>query len=68
MPDRDSVVTGLQIIRMCADFGLETGTGIQNRDILRNIVDWINDALALIEEQGKIVSIWEGESDDERRS
>lgn len=64
MPDRDSVVTGLQIIQMCADFGLETGTGIQNRDILRNIVDWINDALALIEEQGKIVSIWEGESDD----
>lgn len=64
MPDRDSVVTRLLIIRTYADFGLEIGTGIQNRDILRNIVDWINDALALIEEQGKIVSIWEGESDD----
>lgn len=51
MIDRDKVISRLQIIRTWAEVG-KNYNGIQGDDCLRDVVDWIDDALALLKEQG----------------
>lgn len=50
MIDRDKVISRLQIIRTWADVGKKYN-GIQGEDCLRDVVDWIDDALALLKAQ-----------------
>lgn len=50
MIDRDKVISRLQIIRTWAEVG-KNYNGIQGEDCLRDVVDWIDDALALLKEQ-----------------
>lgn len=50
MTDRDKVISRLQIIRTWAEVG-KNYNGIQGDDCLRDVVDWIDDALALLKEQ-----------------
>jgi len=50
MNDRDKVISRLQIIRTWAEVG-KNYDGIQGDGCLRDIVDWIDDALVLLKEQ-----------------
>lgn len=50
MTDRDKVISRLQIIRTWAEVG-KNYNGIQGEGCLRDIVDWIDDALELLKEQ-----------------
>lgn len=50
MIDRDKVISRLQIIRTWAEVG-KNYDGIQGEGCLRDIVDWIDDALELLKEQ-----------------
>lgn len=54
MIDRDKVISRLQIVRTWAEVG-KNYNGIQGDDCLRDVVDWIDDALALLKEQGSTV-------------
>lgn len=51
MIDRDKVISRLQIIRTWAEVG-KNYNGIQGEGCLRDVVDWIDDALVLLKEQG----------------
>jgi len=50
MNDRDKVISRLQIIRTWAEVG-KNYNGIQGEGCLRDVVDWIDDALVLLKEQ-----------------
>ena len=50
MIDRDKVISRLQIIRTWAEVG-KNYNGIQGESCLRDVVDWIDDALALLKAQ-----------------
>lgn len=50
MIDRDKVISRLQIIRTWAEVG-KNYNGIQGDDCLRDVVNWIDDALVLLKEQ-----------------
>ena len=50
MSDRDKVISRLQIIRTWAEVG-KNYNGIQGEDCLRDVVNWIDDALVLLKEQ-----------------
>ena len=47
MIDRDKVISRLQIIRTWAEVG-KNYNGIQGEGCLRDVVDWIDDALVLL--------------------
>lgn len=50
MSDRDKVISRLQIIRTWAEVG-KNYNGIQGDGCLRDVVDWIDDALVLLKDQ-----------------
>lgn len=52
MSDRGKVISRLQIIRTWAEVG-KNYNGIQGDDCLRDVVDWIDDALALLKAEKK---------------
>ena len=52
MIDRDKVISRLQIIRTWAEVG-KNYNGIQGEDCLRDVVDWIDDALVLLKAEKK---------------
>lgn len=54
MIDRDNVISRLQIIRTWAEVG-KNYNGIQGDGCLRDVVDWIDDALVLLKEQEPMV-------------
>ena len=47
MIDREKTITRLQIIRTWADVGKKYD-GIQGEKCLQDVVDWLDDALALL--------------------
>ena len=47
MIDRDKVISRLQIVRTWAEVG-KNYNGIQGEGCLRDVVDWIDDALVLL--------------------
>ena len=53
MPDRENVVTHLQIIHTWAGFALERDLQFFTKKHLEDIEQWTADALALLKEQGK---------------
>lgn len=58
MIDRDKVISRLQIVRTWAEVG-KNYNGIQGEGCLRDVVDWIDDALVLLKEQEPRVLTYE---------
>lgn len=54
MIDRDKVISRLQIIRTWAEVG-KSYNGIQGEGCLRDVIDWIDDALVLLKEQERTI-------------
>ena len=52
MPDRESVITHLQIIHTWAEFARERDLQFFTPKHLENIAEWTDDALELLKEQG----------------
>ena len=53
MPDKENVVTHLQIIHTWAEFARERDLQFFTAKHLENIAQWSDDAIALLKEQGK---------------
>ena len=59
MNDRDKVISRLQIIRTWAEVG-KNYNGIQGDGCLKDVVDWIDDALVLLKKQEPVIVSTQG--------